>query len=57
MKSNNSLLVSSLLFLVFAFAFSIVIWPDASLSAKIAFFAVGFGSGISAGLWLARRKG
>ncbi len=56
MKSKTSLLVVAVLFLVFAIAFGIVIYKDASLPAKIAFFALGFGCGISAGLWLAARR-
>ncbi len=57
MKSKNNLLVSSALFLVIAIVFAIVIWGDTSLPAKLAFFAAGFGCGITAGLWLAGRKG
>ncbi len=56
MKSNNALLGVSILFLVFAIAFSVVLWKDVSLAAKLAFFACGFGSGISAGQWIAKRS-
>lgn len=56
MKSNNALLAISILFLVFAGAFSVVLWKDVSLAAKIALFVCGFGSGISAGQWIARRS-
>jgi hypothetical protein len=56
MKSNNALLGVSILFLVFAVVFSIVLWKDVSLAAKLAFFACGFGSGISAGQWIAKRS-
>jgi hypothetical protein len=56
MKSNNALLAVSILFLVIAGAFSVVLWNDVSLAAKIAFFFCGFGSGISAGRWIAKRS-
>jgi hypothetical protein len=44
------------MFLVFAIVFSVVMWKDASLAAKIAFFALGFGSGIATGQWIAKRS-
>ena len=56
MKSSNTLLGLSIMFLVLAIAFSVVIWSDVSLPAKIAFFALGFGSGIAAGRWIAMRS-
>ncbi len=56
MKSNNVFLGLSIMFLVIAIAFSLVIWKDTSLSSKIAFFACGFGSGILAGRWVAGLK-
>jgi hypothetical protein len=56
MKSNNRLIGVSIMFFVFACALSVVIWKDASLAAKIGYFALGFGSGIAAGLWSARRN-
>lgn len=56
MKSSKSFLGISILFLVFAVSFSVVIWNGVALSAKIAFFALGFGSGISAGRWIAKRS-
>jgi len=49
MKSKNALFAVSILFVVFAITFGIVIWGSVSLSAKIAFFACGFGSGVCAG--------
>jgi hypothetical protein len=55
MKSNNRLLGVSIMFLVFAIVFALVIWKDTSLSAILAFFATGFGCGISTGVWFARR--
>jgi hypothetical protein len=56
MKSKNAFLEISIMLLVFAAAFSVVIWNDVSLAAKIAFFALGFGSGIAAGRWIAKRS-
>jgi uncharacterized protein YebE (UPF0316 family) len=56
MKSKYAFLVISIMFLVFAVAFSLAIWNDVSLAAKMAFFALGFGSGIAAGRqFLAKR--
>ncbi len=57
MKSRNASIGLSILFLIIAAALSVVIWGDVSLAAKIDFFALGFGSGIAAGLWIAKRSG
>jgi len=54
MKSKNSLIAVAIMFLVLAIAFGIVFWGSVSLSAKIAFFACGFGSGICAGRFIGR---
>jgi hypothetical protein len=56
MKSNNYLIGLSILFFVFAAAFSVVFWGDVLLAAKVGFFALGFGSGVTAGQWFARRS-
>ena len=56
MKSNNYLIGLSILFFVFAAAFSVVFWGDISLAAKVGFFALGFGSGVTAGQWFAKRS-
>ena len=56
MKSNNYLIGLSVMFFVFAAGFSVVFWGDVSLAAKVGFFASGFGSGVTAGLWFARRS-
>ena len=56
MKSGNYLIALAILFLVLAAAFSVVFWEDVSLAAKIGFFALGFGSGVTAGQWLAKRS-
>jgi hypothetical protein len=57
MKSNNVLIGLSILFFVLAVVFSLVFWADVSMVAKIAFFVLGFGSGVTAGQWFARRSG
>lgn len=56
MKSNNYLIILSIMFFVFAGGFSVVFWGDISLVAKIGLFVLGFGSGITAGQWIARRS-
>ena len=56
MKSNNSLIGVSILFLVLAAALSLLFWADVSLAAKIGLFVLGFASGVTAGQWLARRS-
>jgi len=56
MKSNNYLIGLSILFFVFAVAFSVMFWADVSLVAKIGLFVLGFGSGVTAGQWFVRRS-
>jgi len=56
MKSNNYLIGLSIMFFVLAAAFSLVFWADVSLAAKIVFFVLGFGSGVTVGQWFARRS-
>jgi hypothetical protein len=56
MKSNNVLIGLSILFFVLAAAFALVFWADVSLVAKIGFFVLGFGCGVTAGQWFARRS-
>ena len=56
MKSKNYLLGASILFFCFAVVFSVIFWEDISLAAKIGLFALGFGSGTTAGQWFVRRK-
>jgi hypothetical protein len=56
MKSKNTLVSLSIMFLVFAVTTSVVMWPDVSSAAKIAFFAYGFGAGAATGAWMARRR-
>ena len=56
MKSKNALVAIALLCLLLAVAMSVVIWSDVSSAAKIAFFAFGYGSGVSTGAWMARRQ-
>jgi len=56
MKASSYLVALSILFFVFAVAFSVVFWRDVSLAAQIGLFVLGFGSGVTAGQWLAKRN-
>ena len=56
MKSGRTMIALSILFFVLAAAFSVVFWEDVSWAAKIALFALGFGSGVTAGQLLAKRR-
>jgi hypothetical protein len=56
MKSNNSLIVMAVLFLLFAAVSSVVIWSDVSSAFKIGFFAFGYGAGIPTGVLIFRRQ-
>ena len=56
MKSNNYLIILSIVFLVFAAAFSVVFWADVSLVAKIGLVVLEFGSGVTVAQWFARRS-
>ena len=56
MKANYYLISLSIVFFILAAAFSAVFWADVSLVAKIGFFVLGFGCGVTAGQWFARRS-
>lgn len=56
MKSNNSLIIMAVLFLLFATVSSVVIWADISTAAKIGFFAFGYGAGIPTGVLISKRQ-
>lgn len=56
MKSKNVLVAFAVMFLFLAVTMSVVIWSDVSSAAKIAFFAFGYGAGITTGAWMARPK-
>lgn len=56
MKASSYLVALSIMFFVFAVAFSVVFWRDVSLAAQIGLFVLGFGSGVTAGQWLAKRN-
>ena len=56
MKSNNTLIIMAVLFLLFATVSSVFIWSDVSTAAKIGFFAFGYGAGVPAGILIARRQ-
>jgi hypothetical protein len=55
MKSNNTLIGLAILFFVLAVALSLAFWAGVSLAAKVGLFVLGFGSGVTAGQWFARR--
>jgi hypothetical protein len=57
MKSNNSLIITAIFFLLFATVSSMVPWADVSSAAKIGFFAFGFGTGIPTGVLISRHPG
>ena len=56
MKSNNTLIIMAILFLLFATVSSVVIWADISTAAKIGFFAFGYGAGVPTGFIISRRR-
>lgn len=56
MRSNTALIGIALLFLVLATVSSVTQWGDISSPVKIGMFAFGFGAGVAAGTWIARRK-
>jgi len=56
MKSSRRLIGVAFMFLALAAAFSVVIWEDTSLAAIIGLFALGFGCGVTTGVWFASRS-
>ena len=56
MKSSNMLIILSIVFFIFAAAFSVMFWAEVSLAAKVGLFVLGFGSGVTAGQWFASRR-
>ncbi len=56
MRTKRNFVGLSIMFFVFAVTFSIIFWEDVSLAAKIGLFVLGFGSGMMAGQWLAKRS-
>ena len=55
MKSNQSLIITAVLFLLMAVTASTILWSEISAPVKIAMFAFGFSVGILVGTFLARR--
>ncbi len=55
MPGRNSAMPMAAMFLIFAAVFSIVLWPEVSSAAKIAFFATGVGCGIGIGRFVGGR--
>jgi uncharacterized membrane protein len=56
MKSNATLIVIGLLFLVMGVTSSVTVWGEVFSAVKLGMFAFGFGAGIAAGSLLARRR-
>ena len=56
MKSKNVLVVLALVFLILAITVSLTIWSDVSMAAKIAFFAFGYGAGVTTGARMTSRQ-
>jgi len=55
-KRGRPLIVLAILFLAIATMFSLVIWPDVSRPAKVAFFCAGFACGTFTGAFLGSRR-
>ena len=49
MQQRRSFIPIAIVFFVLAAAFSVVLWPEVSLAAKVAFFATGVGCGLGIG--------
>jgi hypothetical protein len=49
-------IVTIALFVAFAAMFSVVLWPQAPLAAKLAFFAAGIGCGVGIGRLVGRER-
>lgn len=56
MKSNNALIVISLLSLVLAVVTSTVVWGDITSAVKIGMYAFGFATGVAAGALIVKRR-
>jgi hypothetical protein len=55
METNHAMVILALLFLLFAAASSATLWSDIASPVKIGMYAFGFGTGIAAGMVIARR--
>ena len=55
MSKRKNFISISVLFFLFAAVFSVVLWPDVSDAAKIAFFATGVGCGVGIGRFIGRQ--
>lgn len=55
MKDNRALGLA-IMFFILAVGLALVLWPDVSWAAKIAFFLFGFASGVLAGQYIAGRR-
>ena len=56
MKSNNTLIVVSLLCLAMAVLASAMVWGEISSAVKIGMYALGFGTGVATGALIVKRR-
>ena len=56
MKSNNALIVISLLSLALAVLASALVWDEISFPVKIGMYAFGFATGVAAGALIVKRR-
>jgi len=56
MRRRRSPIAIAAMFIVFAAVFSVVLWPEVSTAAKLAFFATGAGFGIGVGSFVGQRS-
>jgi hypothetical protein len=56
MRTRKNMLALSIMFLVFAAAFSVIFWLEVSLAAKICLVALGFGSGLCFRDWFIQKS-
>jgi len=56
MKSNNVLVVVSLLSLALAVLASILVWGEIAFPVKIGMYAFGFATGVAAGVMIVKRR-
>jgi hypothetical protein len=56
MKSNNTLIVISLLSLALAVLTSVMVWGEIMFPVKIGMYAFGFATGVAAGALIVKRR-
>jgi hypothetical protein len=53
MRGRRASIPIGVMFVAFAFAFSVIFWPEVSLVAKLTFFSTGIGCGVGIGQFAA----